>query len=267
MLCPTLAATLFYLTTTHIEKGTTNGLAHELLSVPFSAQGTGILWFMYTLVGLYLLAPIIGSWLSTLPILTNVKLYLILWLVTLCYPLISLVADVNETTTGILYYFGGYVGYFLLGYVMLHHPQVVRWRWLLPIVAIAVIAPMVCRAMHWEVDFYRVFWYLSVFVTAMCAAWFKVLVQWSGRWLQRHQVFTRALVLFSNLSFGIYLSHFFIMRRVLWRIPFIIEIQSYVVQTAVIIVLTLVLSFALSLLISLLPHSEYLIGWHYKRKT
>ena len=37
----------------------------SLLNLPFAAQGHGVLWFMYTLVGLYLLAPILQSWLRT----------------------------------------------------------------------------------------------------------------------------------------------------------------------------------------------------------
>lgn len=30
-----------------------------LVSIPFSAQGTGVLWFMYTLIGFYLIIPIL----------------------------------------------------------------------------------------------------------------------------------------------------------------------------------------------------------------
>lgn len=35
-----------------------------ICSIPFSAQGHGVMWFMYTLIGLYLLSPILSGWLK-----------------------------------------------------------------------------------------------------------------------------------------------------------------------------------------------------------
>lgn len=69
--------------------------------------------------------------------------------------------------------------------------------------------------------------------------------------------------LMSNLSFGIYLTHFFIMRGVLWNMPFIKGIPSYILQTATVFILTSLLSFLVCFLISLVRGSEYIIGWHY----
>lgn len=54
-------------------------------SIPFSVQGHGILWFMYTLVGLYVLAPVISPWLEKADE-KALRYYLLLWIVTLCYP-------------------------------------------------------------------------------------------------------------------------------------------------------------------------------------
>lgn len=157
ILGPTLIATIFYLAVSHIEKGDIIGLGHELLSIPFSAQGAGILWFMYTLIGLYLLAPIINAWLSASRTLTEAKFYVCLWLLTLCYPFITLFADINETQTGILYYFSGYAGYFLLGYIMLYYPNLVRWRWLVFPCLLSVVSPVVCKMGHVNVDFMAFF--------------------------------------------------------------------------------------------------------------
>lgn len=54
-------------------------------SIPFSAQGHGVLWFVYTLIGLYLLIPIISPWLRNAS-KGEVELYLGLWFMTLLYP-------------------------------------------------------------------------------------------------------------------------------------------------------------------------------------
>lgn len=263
VLFPTLLATLFYLIISHVESETSKDLIRELLSIPFSAQGTGILWFMYTLIGLYLLAPIMGTWLDSLSDLKGAKFYILLWIVTLCYPIVSLFADVNGSPTGILYYFGGYAGYFLLGYIMHRCPNVVKWRWLTIPLLLAVVSPLVCSLMDWKVDFYSIFGYLSIFVAVMCMAWFKVILQW-GKLLYKNTVICKGTVLFSNLSFGFYLTHIFFMRSVLWKSDFIQEINSYPLQTTVVFTLTLLISFGVCMLISLLPGSEYIIGWHYR---
>ena len=76
----------------------------------------GILWFMYCLAGMYLLTPILSRWLSVASI-KEVEFYLVLWLATLCVPFVKLFTPVNESDTSWLYYFHGYVGYYVLGFL------------------------------------------------------------------------------------------------------------------------------------------------------
>ena len=56
-------------------------IARKVLSIPFSAQGTGVLWFMYTLIGLYLVAPILSAWLAKADEKEE-RMYLGLWVIT-----------------------------------------------------------------------------------------------------------------------------------------------------------------------------------------
>ena len=85
---PTIIWTLIYYVaapwTDTVNKG--NGML-SFLSIVFSAQFNGVLWFMYMLVGLYLLAPILSSWLARAGKL-EVLFYIGLWAITLCYPLL-----------------------------------------------------------------------------------------------------------------------------------------------------------------------------------
>lgn len=127
---PTAAWTLFYMACNILLRGEPLTL-RSLLSIPFSAQGTPVLWFIYTLSGLYLLAPILSRWL---------------------------------------------------------------------------------------------------------------------------------LATVSQLTFGVYLVHIFVMRYVLWRCTVIQGLQPYWLQTVVIALLTAGGSLALTWLVSLLPGSRYLIG-------
>lgn len=152
---PTAAWTLFYMACNTLLRDEPLTL-RSLLSIPFSAQGTPVLWFIYTLSGLYLLAPILSRWLQAAS-RRELECYLGLWAVSLCFPLIGCVADINTSGTGILYYFSGYVSYFLLGYYLKTYPERITMKTVLPAMAIAVATPVVCRLSNLEVDFYSVF--------------------------------------------------------------------------------------------------------------
>lgn len=208
---PTLLWILFYLcfNVWHRDESIT---WRNILSVPFSAQGNSVFWFIYTLLGLYLLAPILIRWLAVAK-RKELEFYLCLWAISLCYPILRLVVDINSSNTGILYYFSGYVGYFLLGYYLKTYPERVSYRWLLPAFLLSIVIPAVCKWKNVEVDFYSMFWYLSIFVTIQCAFWWKVCVSLSSKWFGNVEHTVLAEV--SKLTFGIYLVHIFIMRYVL----------------------------------------------------
>ena len=82
----------------------------------------GVLWFMYCLAGMYLLTPILSRWLSVADV-KEIEFYLLLWLVTLCVPFVKIFFPVNEGDTSWLYYFHGYVGYYVLGFYLQNYME------------------------------------------------------------------------------------------------------------------------------------------------
>lgn len=70
--------------------------------------------------------------------------------------------------------------------------------------------------------------------------------------------------MFSNLSFGMYLCHILIQRYWLWHVSYILNIQNYILQTFIIIILTILFSYVLSYLLSKLPLGNQIIC--YKNK-
>lgn len=68
----------------------------------------------------------------------------------------------------------------------------------------------------------------------------------------------------SNISFGIYLIHIAIMRFWLWRMDWIVSINSYILQTVVIAFLTVMFSAIACMLISRTRIAPYLIGYRKK---
>ena len=259
---PTFFWTLFYLLAEYWMNGEQLTL-RKFASIPFSPQGHGILWFMYTLIGLYLLAPIISRWLERAS-KKEVGFYLVLGTIAMCYPILTLFLDINDSVTGVLYYFSGYVFYFLLGYFLRKYPESVKWSWLIPLFIISLLVPVICKLTVSKVDFLSLFWYLSIFVVIQCVFWYKLITQFGERVFKGERV-QRFFEQFSNLSFGIYLVHIFIMRYLLWRSGIMDGIGNYYLQTFLSFAITAITSYLVIWLISYIPKSQYIIGYSRKR--
>lgn len=259
---PTLFWTLFYFFvapyTDTVDQG--NGIM-SFISIPFTPQFNSVLWFMYMLAGLYLLAPILSVWLKQAS-KREIEFYLCLWGLTMCYPLIRNYITLNEGHSGILYYFGGYAGYFMLGYYLKKYTSFPLWKSLLLLIVPLVVATTI-KLLGVLVDFYDLFWYLSIFVAMMSSAWFTLFKKLSTTFNPASKLH-RFIVMTSNCCFGIYLIHIFIMRSFLWRISFF-QNEATVIQIVMITILTFVSSFIIIWLISYLPFAEYIIGFRNRK--
>lgn len=248
---PTIFWSFFYLIENYVSGDCTLvSVLKSCLNIPLEKQGHGVLWFMYTLSGLYLLTPILSSWLKKAS-KHEIEFYLLLWGITLLYPYLKLILQVNETNTGILYYFAGYVGYYLLGYYLTIYYVFKRWH-VIVFVAIALFVPFVIYTSPVKLDFYSALWYLSLPVASMSFLWFSL--------IKRLPVFNCQLMSnVANLCFGVYFIHVFIIRRCIWNIAFICNMPG-LMQLFVISFVSLIVSFAISWVISKLPFSKYVIG-------
>lgn len=262
---PTVVWSLIYITLRLYYSESGINVLQAVASIPFSAQGEGVLWFMYTLCGLYMLAPIISGWLERTT-KREVEFVLLLWTVTLCYPLLRLWLAINDSVTGPLYYFGGYAGYFLLGYYLRRYPGSIL-VWLSGSVALAgVVLLLVSKRLGMGLDFYSVFWYLSIFVAALCVAFWAIAhATCTPRIFNRLKI-GRGICMLSNLSFGVYLIHILVMRYWLWQKEWILDISNYLFQTISIAALTLTVSIVLCIVIAKSPVGNFLIGYQIKKE-
>lgn len=264
---PTLFWSLFYLGVQLFQGDLTlSQLLKTLPSIPFSMQGHGILWFMYVLIGLYLLTPILSSFLRQAS-KEEIRFYLILWGITLVYPFLKSIVDINETSTGILYYFSGYVGYYVLGYYLkTYEPKISIFASIL-LICIPVLALGVYYAMGYEEwQSSGRFWYLSFFVAMMCVGWYALLEQITDCLKDSYVVKWRGGVqILSNCSFGVYLMHIFIMRNLLWRLDWLVYGLGGIGQIVLTWFLTLIICFLITYCISALPYSDSIIGYRRKR--
>lgn len=254
IIIPTLVWTIIYIFVGCID-GTASSeyLMKIVLSIPFSAQGHGVLWFMYVLVGLYLLSPIISPWLQNAS-RKEVEFVLLLWIVSLFYPLISNYLYVNESSTGILYYFSGYAGYYLLGfYLNKYQPKIGVMTSLIMILAPIIVCGLSISC-NPGIDFYKSFWYLSFFVVSMALGWYC--------FIKELRIPGCIFISYaSSLSFGIYLCHILVMRSFIWKWSWI-DTLGWGSQIFAIAFITICISFFISYLVAFLPFGKYLIGHH-----
>ncbi len=262
---PTLVWSAFYLVILALREnlGVTD-IVRKVLSMPFSPQGTGVLWFMYALTGLYLLTPILSAWIDNASEREE-RLYLGLWTVTLCYPLLRNILDINDSTQGILYYFSGCAGFFLLGHYMQHYGLKVRlWQATL-VYILALGIPLTVYLQHIDVDT-SVFVnnYSSVFVAMQSVFWWTLLKTVAKRcnWSAKSR---SVLAKLSALTFGIYLSHIFFKSIIFRNIPFIVGLPPFL-QIFATIVLTFTIALGLSWLVSRTPVGSYVVGYRQRKK-
>lgn len=256
---PTLIWTAIYLAEkVAVGEISISQIVRGIFSIPFSVQGHGMLWFMYTLAGLYLLTPILSKWLKG-AIRSEVRFYLLLWGVTLLYPYLSLLLDIDTHNTGILYYFSGYVGYFILGYYLKKWvtPNSITLKikvgcWLTIFLCTALVG--IVKIKYPDAAINDFFWYLSLPMALMATSYFILLSN-----VAVPNSIKPIVTKLSALSFGVYLCHILVMRSFLWNIDFI-QNSGFILHIPIVAVLTIITSWLLSYFISKLPFSKYIIA-------
>lgn len=221
----------------------------------------GVLWFMYCISGLYLLTPVLKRWMDAAGA-REIEFYLLIWACTLCVPIVQLFMYVDEGDTSWLYYFHGYVGYYVLGGYMnkfYGKTESLLYRhksWLLvSLLIISFAFPIAMRLMHVETDFYRLFWYLSISVALMCVVYWIGLKRLCDYWGKMPEWIASV----SGLTFGIYLVHILIMRNVLWQMDWMVGLPGYI-QIAVCAILTFGFSWLVSYVLSKVRYVRMIIG-------
>lgn len=258
---PTLLWSLIYIALKIYHSESEINILQTLISIPFTPQGNGVLWFMYTLAGLYLLAPIISPWLEKAR-KQELRLVLTLWAVTLCYPILSFWISVGTSTTGILYYFAGYAGYFVLGFYLRKYPDSLSLTLSGTLAAGGALLLLLLKYLGIGFDFYTLFWYQSIFIAALATATWKACTI-SHNTMMHSKLHTRGgICSFSKLTFGIYLIHILVMRHWLWQQEWILQISNYPLQCITIALITMLLSAIVCATIARLPGSEWIIGYH-----
>lgn len=104
---------------------------YNLIMIPINFTQSNVhFWFIYTILGLYLLIPILRPWIEKCSA-REIGFYLCIWMVSLFYPYIRLYfteihGECAWNSVGALYYFSGFAGYLVAGHFL---KQCAAWNW------------------------------------------------------------------------------------------------------------------------------------------
>lgn len=185
------------------------------------------LWYLYMLIGLYLIIPLLNAWLVQAT-RKELRLFLSVWFITLFIPYIKMFAPVlgyagNYGNMGIFgicdwneygtsYYISGFIGYLVLAYYLVTYPlKISLAKTLLYGIPLFLIGYAITSFGFIEVQRYypgnyaylEIIWFFTGINVFMMTLPIFVIIQklpvHPNKWLARA----------ASLTFGIYLCHFF----------------------------------------------------------
>lgn len=253
-------------------------LKQVLLNFPGAA---GHLWFVYMLLGVYLIMPILSPWIEKLS-KKGEQTFLSLWLFTTLVPFFRLIiksfggtpevwGEANWNEFGTFYYISGFVGYLVLGHYFRTHVGELSWKKTLLIsLPLVLVGYAISAGWFWfaipkqfPVDapidlavYMETSWGFSSIGVALLAIGLFLIFRKinSSGWTYKYLIRPVA-----NVSYGMYLMHIFILCF------FTTIFQNTIDSTLIVILLTAVssyvCSFVLSFIISKIPKiGHYIIG-------
>lgn len=258
-------------------------IAANLKTLVFNfMSSSGHLWFVYMLLGVYMLMPMISPWIANLSRKSE-KIFLYIWAFTTFLPLLRPVAETMTGNAslwgecpwnqfGTFYYVSGFIGYLVLGHYIRTYAGEVSWgktlAYAIPfwIVGYAVTAGGFWHFMPRELGFplsapyetavtMETTWNFCTFgVMMQTVAYFLIIRKMTASgW-----IYENIILPVSKLSYGMYLMHIFVL------VPVFAWVNSWGMATPLVMLvsagLTFVICAVLARVLAFLPKSKYIVG-------
>ena len=142
---------------------------------------------------------------------------MVLWFITLSFTHLDSVLQISEGYYNALCYFGGYIGYFVLGYYLHTYKNNLgggKFLVLIVLLIVPITIYGICKYMGGALSFSA---YLSLFTASMSISWFLGIEMLMYKYPLTDNI-AHVIEGVSNLCFGIYLMHLFFITEISWRI-------------------------------------------------
>lgn len=232
----------------------------RIVLIPFQPV-IGIYWFIYVIIGLYFLTPVLSGFITKAS-KRAVEFYLFLWGVTLVLPYLNLgnipfwaPYQSQGSYYHSLIYFGGYVGFFLLGYYLNTYPIRIGnnkrfWGMLLG----AMVCVFLTFYLKWRNVEAKLDDYLNIgqlFYTTVLITLFQN--------LPKPVLHFNGWKILSLYSFGIYLIHPIIVRDLVWNFAMDYRMHA-LVETPLIAIVSIGICWLILALLSRFPKIKWVTG-------
>lgn len=223
----------------------------------------GHLWYIYMLIGLYLIIPIISPWLSSCT-KKEIQCFLAIWTFTTFLPYIHLIytyvlGECFWNPTPAFYYFNGFIGYLVLGfYIKKYGALSMPYAVILSIIGYSVTAAVYCSRIEttsfvWDLE---LSWnFCTINVAMLTYGFFSIFMKikasgesWLGHFIQD----------ISINSYGIYLAHIMILNIVYKTLSPLFD--TTLIAVPVIAVCTFLCVYIVIKALSKTPYSKYWLG-------
>lgn len=264
-----------------VEQGALPRTAYNLIMLPINFTGSNIhFWFLYVIIGLYLFIPVISPWVrgaSTRALWA----FLGVWGFTLCLPYLqhfpghplfpAMHGECDWNNKNGTYYFGGYLGYLILGHALTRVTLPSRGKVLWGSAALFVTGWLLTTAgFAWSASQKHTGKNLEFFIENLSP---NVAFMAAGLFLACRAMGTRTPALdepvsavarlmawLSILSFGSFLIHYWVLQWVHQAyMPWLVGLHPFV-GCPLLAVTTFAGSFLVAWLVSLLPGRKWLLG-------
>lgn len=235
------------------------------------------LWYLYMLVGLYLIMPIISPWLREAS-KSDMKKFIGIWIFSMCIPYLVMLAQVVGyngnygsmdlfggclwNQYGTFYYFSGFIGYIVLAFYLKRFPLQWSWRKTLSVatpmflVGYAVTAGGFILTQKFFPASYtalEVVWYFSgINVFLMTYALYIIIskINFKPRaWVSK----------VAGLTFGVYLAHFLFVHVFYDMLYSVLPVPAFL-KIPILGFCSFIATLALVWVLSKLPWRKYIVG-------
>ena len=216
------------------------------------------LWFVYMILGLYLLIPVISPWLNKCS-KKELQFYLLLWGVSTFIPYIHknnpyILGEARWNEIGLLYYFSGFIGYLVAGYYIKRYGAFSKILSILMIFVGYIITVINCFHYSFPNDMELIIWLYNTSVALMTLGLFSL---FAGLRINS-KGFKGSLVTDISLkSYGMYMIFPLTIVEVARLFS---KLTSHLALFPLIAICSFTVSYLVVKILSYIPKSKYFIG-------
>ena len=256
-------------------------IATNLKNVCFNFVGVaGHLWFIYMLLGIYILMPMLSPWIEKIS-KKEEQIFLGVWAFTTLFPFLRPVAEsifglpelwgeANWNEFGTFYYISGFIGYLVMGHYFRKYVGELSWtKTLLYAIPLWLIGYAIVAGGFWMgmpkvfpvsesidlvVKMETTWRFCSFGVMLTSVAYFLIF----RKFTLGGKFYEKIILPISNKSYGMYLMHIFIL------VPTFEFVSNLGIYTPCVIILSAILTYLICVIItkvlSYIPYHKYIIG-------